>query len=281
MLPLPLSKSRLALLALLVLALFGATGVDAKKKGKVLTTNAKQAASLQAAAVFLKPGNYKLTNVATKQTLYYVPKGNHVYPQKGKYTKASVTRHTNKKVPWHRLQLGTKNKCLSSAWGSSGNNAGVMYVCASGANSKKTTLEKTKQWWLFVPVSNPTAKAASNSYANNVLLAAQADSIATREKKIKAQKAAFGKRADLGAGFDLEQQAQHGRMMRTVRKRALERRANKTASSGTYYIIAIDHLLDRAAALTGKRIVTRKIKNTVISTWKKGNKAQQWKVQRV
>ncbi|GAA5837676.1 hypothetical protein JCM11251_002293 [Rhodosporidiobolus azoricus] len=272
------SRSRLIFLALVVLALFSST--EAKKKGKVLTTNEKQAASLQAAAVFLKPGNYKLTNVQTKQTLYYVPKGNHVYPQKGKYTKASISRHANSKVPWHRLQLGTKNKCLSSAWGSSGNNAGVMYVCASGQNSKKTTLERTKQYWLFVPVNAPTAKASASSYANQVLLAAQADSISTREKKIAAQKAAFGRRS-LSSSGSLEDQAQHGRMMRQVRRSVLEKRANKTASGGTYYIIAIDHLLDRAAALTGKQIVTRKVKNTVISTWKKGNKAQQWKVQRV
>ncbi|GAA5974617.1 hypothetical protein JCM11641_007026 [Rhodosporidiobolus odoratus] len=269
--------ARLRLVALAVLALSAlSTAVDAKKTGKVLTTNQKQAAQLQAAAVFLKPGNYKLQNVQTKQTLYYVPSGNHIYPQKGKYTKAAVTAYSNKKVPWHRLGFGSKQKCLSSAWGSTGNNAAVMYVCASGADSKKTTLEKTKQWWLFVPVSKPTASASSTSYANNILLAAQADSISTREKKVAAQKAAFNKRDGL---HGLEA-FQHQRMMRTVRKRALQRRANKHASSGTYYIIAIDHLLDRAAALTGKQIKTRGIRNTVISNWKKGNKAQQWKVTR-
>ncbi|GAA5930247.1 hypothetical protein JCM10213_001040 [Rhodosporidiobolus nylandii] len=266
-------RFRLVALALLALAAFA----DAKKTGKVLTTNEKQAAQLQAAAVFLKPGNYKLQNVQTGQTLYYAPSGNHIYPTKGKYTKSSITRYSNKKVPWHRLEYGSKNKCLSSAWGSSGNNAAVMYVCASGSGAQKTTLEKTKQWWLFVPVSKPTASASSKSYANSVLLAAQADSISTREKKVAAQKAAFNKRSGLHGADAL----QHGRMMRTVRKRALERRANKTASSGTYYIIAIDHLLDRAAALTGKQIVTRKIKNTVISNYKQGNKAQQWKVTRV
>lgn len=95
-----------------------------------------------------------------------------------------------------------------------------MYVCASGDNSKKTTLERTKQWWLFVPTSKPTVSAKANSNANKVLLAAQADSIETREKKIAAQKEAF-----------------HKRMARRVRKRELEQRGIKTVSGGTFYIM--------------------------------------------
>lgn len=113
-----------------------------------------------------------------------------------------------------------RNKCLSSAWGGNGNNAAVMYVCASGSHAKKTTLEKTKQWWLFVPTSNPTARAKSTSYANRVLLAAQADSIQTRERKIAAQKKAF-----------------HHRMKRQVRKRELEKHGIRTVSGGTFYIM--------------------------------------------
>ncbi|GAA5867162.1 hypothetical protein JCM8547_006259 [Rhodosporidiobolus lusitaniae] len=198
---------------------------------------------------------------------------------KGKYTKAAVTTYANKAAPWHRLNFGSKKKCISSAWGTGGNNAAVMYACASGKGATKTTLEKAKQWWLIIPVSKPLVAAKSNSAANKVLLAAQADSIATREKKIAAQKAAFGKR-DLH-GRDVEDAQRHGRMMRTVRKRAIEKRANKTVSGGTFYILAVDHLLDRAAALTGKAVVSRKIKSTVIKTWKKGDKSQMWKVTRV
>ncbi|GAA6033544.1 hypothetical protein JCM8097_001447 [Rhodosporidiobolus ruineniae] len=265
-------------LRLFVVALFAlVASASAAKKGKVYVTNAKEAAQLQAAAVRLKPGNYKFQNVKTGQLMYYTPKGNNIYPTKGKYTKASITAYSNKNAPWHRLQFGAKNKCLSSAWGSSGNNAAVMYACASGKKAQKTTLEQTKQYWLAVPVSKPLAAAKTNSAANKVLLAAQADSISTREKKIAAQKAALGKRSFGTDGEKME----HQRMIRTVRKRAIERRANKTASSGTYYIVAVDHLLDRTAALTGKLIKTRGISNTVISSWQKGNKAQQWKVTRV
>ncbi|GEM11372.1 hypothetical protein Rt10032_c14g5389 [Rhodotorula toruloides] len=244
-----------------------ASFAKAKKTGDVLTTNDKQAAGLQAAAVRLKPGNYVFQNVQTKQKLFYSTKGNWIYPGK-QGTVASVTAYPNSGVAWHRLEFGPKNKCLSSAWGSTGNNAAVMYVCASGQGSHKTTLEKTKQWWIFVPTSKPIASAPANSKANQVLLAAQADSIATREKKIAAQKAAFHKRSG------------HG-LVKEVRRRALEKRGIKTVSGGTFYVIPTDHLLDRTAALTGKAVTQRGIRNTVVMNWKKGNRLQQWKVTRV
>jgi hypothetical protein len=138
-------------------------------------------------------------------------------------------------LPLRSLNLGAKKKCLSSAYGSSGNNAAVMYACASGSGATKTTLEKTKQYFLFVPVSKPTVStASSSSAANKVLLVAQGDSIATREKKEAALKNAFGKRAE-AIGSRLE----HNRMVRSVRKRALEKRGIKTVSSGTFYILAV------------------------------------------
>jgi len=165
------------------------------------------------------------------------------------------------------------------------------------------------EWWLFVPVSKPTVATSSNSYANTVLLAAQADSIATREKKIAAQKAAFGRRSldgSSGAALGAHEQG----MVRRVRRHVLDKRGIKTVVGGTFYIIPTDHLLDRTAALVGKQVKRGGIKNTAIADWKKvrslvrlarpsalalrvpetdstrrpcaqGNKAQQWKVTRV
>ncbi|KAJ8291589.1 hypothetical protein OF846_005251 [Rhodotorula toruloides] len=259
-------RTPLSLLLALALALATLSLTDAKKTGNVLTTNDKQAAGLQAAAVRLKPGNYVFQNVQTKQKLFYTTNKNNIYPGK-KGTVGSVTAYPNNGVAWHRLEFGPKNKCLSSAWGGNGNNAAVMYVCASGKGSEKTTLEKTKQWWIFVPTNKPIAKAPANSKANQVLLAAQADSIATRKKKIAAQKAAFHRK--------------RSGLVREVRRRALEKRGIKTVSGGTFYIIPTDHLLDRTAALTGKSVTQRGVKNTVVTDWKKGNRLQQWKVTRV
>lgn len=92
-----------------------------------------------------------------------------------------------------------------------------MYVCATGAEAKKTTLEKTKQWFLFVPVSKPTAAARPDSYANRVLLAAQADAIKTRAKKMVKQRKSF-----------------HRRLAR--REQAHSKSRTKTVG-GTFYII--------------------------------------------
>ncbi|GAA6062512.1 hypothetical protein JCM10212_001562, partial [Sporobolomyces blumeae] len=256
-----------------------ATPQGAANNTKLSPNNAKQAAALQAAAVHLKPGSYSIQNVATGQRLYYTQdRKNNIYPDQRKSTPSRVTKHSNRNLPWHRLAFGRKNKCLSSAWGSTSNNAAVMYVCASGQNAQQTTLEKTKQWWLFVPVSKPTASAKSNSYQNTQLIAAQADSIETRNKKIAAQKAAFNKR---GIDLDGAGRHEHRDVIKRLRRRQLEKRANKTVSSGTFYILPTDHLVDTAArALTGKPITTRGIRNTQIQTWKKGNKLQQWRVTR-
>lgn len=92
-----------------------------------------------------------------------------------------------------------------------------MYVCATGAKAKKTTLEKTKQWFLFVPVSKPTAAARPDSYANRVLLAAQAEAIKTRAKKVVKQRKTFHKRLARPG------QAHSSRI--------------KTVTGGTFYII--------------------------------------------
>lgn len=95
-----------------------------------------------------------------------------------------------------------------------------MYVCATGHRAKKTTLEKTKQWFLFVPTARPVVAAKVDSYANRVLLAAQADAVNTRARKVSVQK-----------------KASRGRMVKRIRKRALERRRIKTVMGGTFYII--------------------------------------------
>lgn len=193
---------------------------------------------IQAAAVHLQPASYTFTNVATRQKLIYIPIGNHIYPASSSpAAKMSVSAYTpDRRVPWLRLHFGSKNKCLSSAWGGVDNDSAVAYVCASGSNAKKTTLERTKQWWIAVPVSAPVKKTSTKegTYANAVLLAAQSDSIKTRNAKIKAQEAAFKKKnSKRGLGEDdMAMRARHRTRARTISKRALERRA-KTAGAGS------------------------------------------------
>ncbi|GAA5898265.1 hypothetical protein JCM8208_000203 [Rhodotorula glutinis] len=144
--------------------------------------NAAQAASLQSAASPPAQGSYVFTNVATGQTLSYARDGNHIVPSDGPATPVHVLGY-GASVPWVRLQIGDKDKCLSAQWGGSFNLAGVMYSCAVDSGGEVTragnTLEPTKQWWLMVPVSDYAGEASTSTH---VLLAAQAHSVATREK---------------------------------------------------------------------------------------------------
>ena len=187
---------------------------------------------LQSAASPPSQGSYVFKNVATGQTLSYTVRslpsrprarsslprravadalslqgdGNHIVPSDGPATPVQVLGY-GASVPWVRLQIGDKDKCLSAQWGGSYNLAGVMYSCAvdsggevirAGTSSLSAhaplarasltlasdapagnTLEPTKQWWLMVPVSDYAGDASTSTH---VLLAAQAHSVATREK---------------------------------------------------------------------------------------------------
>ncbi|GAA5862387.1 hypothetical protein JCM1840_004164 [Sporobolomyces johnsonii] len=156
--------------------------------------NAAQAASLQSAAKVLSSGSYTITNVATGQSLTYDPNGNDVTPQAGNGTPVSIMGYGGG-VSWVRLQIGDKDKCLSSQWGGSYNLAGVMYSCAVTTGGQVTrqdnTLEPTKQWWLMVPVDN---YKGNTDHSNHLILAAQAGSVATREAALKAAKFSKGHR---------------------------------------------------------------------------------------
>ncbi|KAK4700072.1 hypothetical protein P7C70_g6182, partial [Phenoliferia sp. Uapishka_3] len=200
--------------ASLSLLAFMLPGIALARAG-VMTTNSASAASLQAAAVIpgTTGGTYTFTNVATGEKLTYVvrawtsmlpklwltdlfhlsqPTGNHIFPAKvNPGTEIRITPHQH--ANWIRLSFGTKNKCLSSAWGGTYDNAAVAYVCAVGSSGQDTTLEQTKQWWLAVAIGNTAGKVTSST--NQMLIAAQADSVATRNAKVAAQEAAFNKRS--------------------------------------------------------------------------------------
>ncbi|KAL8293037.1 hypothetical protein RQP46_000731 [Phenoliferia psychrophenolica] len=311
---------------------FGAAGV--------MTTNSKAAASLQAAAVVPASGTYTFTSVATGEKLTYQtpfppgdglqPNGNHIWPSKAGAPVNSIEITPHQHAQWIRLGFGTKNKCLSSAWGGSYDNAAVAYVCASGSDAQKTTLEQTKQWWLAVPIGKTAGAVTASS--NEMLIAAQGESVATRNAKIKAAKAAFGKRDEnsdtdiddmeislfdqevLADDVDeftlieptsgLEKRRGHGRTHRgkhsthSGNSKAKQARAAAAArakakakakakgvrsvastkgSIGTFYIIPSDHLIDQATrALTAEVVMSRGIKTTALTPWKKGSKAQMW-----
>lgn len=58
-------------------------------------------------------------------------------------TPISLIKHPS--ANWIRLSFGSKDKCLSSAWGGSFDNAAVAYACAVGPGAQRSTLEQNKQ----------------------------------------------------------------------------------------------------------------------------------------
>ncbi|ORY90243.1 hypothetical protein BCR35DRAFT_349987 [Leucosporidium creatinivorum] len=148
--------------------------------------NSAEASSLQASADSIEEGSYLFTNAKTGQALHYVRDGNHITPTASSPSDATAVNvlHHGGGVPWVRLQIGDKDKCLSSQWGGSYNLAGVMYACAVDQGGAVTrlgnTLEPTKQWWLLVPVDS--YDSSSSSHDNQALVAAQQLSVKTREK---------------------------------------------------------------------------------------------------
>ncbi|GAA5855100.1 hypothetical protein JCM8547_002380 [Rhodosporidiobolus lusitaniae] len=166
--------------------------------------NTIEAASLQSAAKVLQAGSYSIKNVATGQALTYEADGNHIIPADGVGTPVNILSYGNG-VAWSRLQIGEKDKCLSSQWGGSYNLAGVMYACAVDAGGDVTragnTLEPTKQWFLLVPVADYQGDSAAS---NHVLLAAQSESVKTREKAQKnAAFASFHKKNSRSLAVDM------------------------------------------------------------------------------
>jgi hypothetical protein len=139
------------------------------------------------------------------------PDGNDIHPSSSPGSPVTISHYGNG-VNWVRLAIGGKNKCLSSQWGGAFNHAAVMYACAVASGGEiirsGNTLEPTKQyvargggrrggriadpgffdpfarrWWLLVPVDDYTGDSTAS---NHFLLAAQQDSVKTRQKAIKA-----------------------------------------------------------------------------------------------
>jgi hypothetical protein len=221
-----------------------------------------------AAAVSLAKGTYHITNVKTGQKLTFIAKHGKakfpsLIPRSGAGSPVTVIPHGGgSSKPWYQLEAGN-NKCLSSAWGGSSNLAAVPYACIQSRGGRNT-LEPTKQWWLLTPVSKPTGSVSKT--AGQVLLAAQQQSVKTRTA---ATKAAFGRR-----------------FLKRFFKRGEEKHVNEIekrggVTSGTFYIIPSDHLVDQAPRALGSG--TTSMGGATLGRlvkWNKGDTSQQWRFTR-
>ncbi|KAM0755663.1 hypothetical protein T439DRAFT_375985 [Meredithblackwellia eburnea MCA 4105] len=261
--------------------------VDAKSLGVAgQVNNAVQASILQSAAALLEQGQYTITNVATGQSLVYTPVGNHVAPSHGSGSPFSLT-HYGGSTSWVRLSAGSKNKCMSSQWGGSYDHAAVMYACAvsrGGATAKGNTLEPTKQWWLVVPVTTDLNHVQGTS--NNLLVAAQKNSVKTREDAIKAgtSRNAFAgnsKRSD--RAVDLREKRMGKRSKKHKKKKTKSAKKKTVKSGNAYFIIPTDHLIDmHTMALTGQSIDTAgNTVSTALASFSPSDPKQQWIITKV
>jgi len=123
-------------------------------------------------------------------------------------------------------------------------------------------LGANEQWFILTPVSKPTG--AVSKVAGQVLLAAQNESVKTRTA---AMKKAFKNHRLVKRFFKNDEE-------KTLEKRGV-------VTSGTFYIIASDHLIDQVPkALSSGTTSMGGATEGALAPWKNGETSQQWKITR-
>ncbi|KWU43391.1 hypothetical protein RHOSPDRAFT_34995 [Rhodotorula sp. JG-1b] len=138
--------------------------------------NSAQASQIASSASTLSGGgNYILTNVATGQTLSFSRSDvTNFVPQSSGEPVAIQFNGNQARIS------GGNNKCASAQWDANYEGgvdyAAVAYACAvgSGPLTGTATLERTKQWWYFVPAGESSAPTPSPAPAPSSSSAAPA-----------------------------------------------------------------------------------------------------------
>lgn len=186
----------------------------------------------------------------------FQPDGNDLYPASGNGDAVTLTAYGSN-VAWVRMGaplsdtppnarpsptnpfffapagLGAKNKCVSAQWGDIGDTAAVMYACQVGPGGSTTsgsTLEPTKQWWIFVPVDGVDDSDSSWGDAQVTLLAkAQKQSVAVRTAANSKRALARHRRAR-GFGHDEHMMVERSAAFEVdMSEAAIERRSTSAA----------------------------------------------------
>ncbi|GAA5915093.1 uncharacterized protein JCM6883_003268 [Sporobolomyces salmoneus] len=139
--------------------------VSLVKAGGIIDNTVEAARLLAQASGLNGEGNYVITNVKTGQQLTFSRDGGttNFYPQSGGDPVAIQFAGNAARIS------GGNNKCASAQWSydfeGGVDYAAVSYACAvgNGLLTGTDTLEKTKQWWYFVPAG--TTPDASNAGA--------------------------------------------------------------------------------------------------------------------
>ncbi|KAH8922456.1 hypothetical protein BT69DRAFT_1334719 [Atractiella rhizophila] len=232
--------------------------------------NSKVAKALTSASKVIPNGNYYLKNVGTGHYLRAGQRGSayDIYPSTSK-TKIVSKKH-NQGTKYIRFSVG--QHCFSAQWNAKvdggSDHAAVMYKCVVDP-LKKSSLEKTKQWYTLVPAT--FGKRSLDDDAEREWEEEDFEDVAeVPEDEVEADV----DDDDLDGVFDDEE---YEVVRDAHEKRSLEKRGK---SVGTFYIVPVDHLKDMATrALTGSSKKTAGgARSTVLQKWKKGNKKQMWQI---
>ncbi|GAA5874219.1 hypothetical protein JCM16303_005779 [Sporobolomyces ruberrimus] len=143
--------------------------VSIVKAGGIIDNTAEAARLLASASGLNGEGNYVITNVQTGQQLTFSRETGttNFYPQSGGDPVAIQFAGNAARIS------GGNNKCASAQWSydfeGGVDYAAVSYACAvgNGLLTGTDTLEKTKQWWYFVPAGNAADSAPPSNDDNN------------------------------------------------------------------------------------------------------------------
>ncbi|GAA6022754.1 hypothetical protein JCM11491_005569 [Sporobolomyces phaffii] len=138
--------------------------VSLVKAGGIIDNTAEAARLLAQASGLNGEGNYVITNVQTGQQLTFARESGttNFYPQSGGDPVAIQFAGNAARIS------GGNNKCASAQWSydfeGGVDYAAVSYACAvgSGLLTGTDTLEKTKQWWYFVPAGSTSDSSSSS-----------------------------------------------------------------------------------------------------------------------
>ncbi|KAH9810863.1 hypothetical protein DFH28DRAFT_1085380 [Melampsora americana] len=147
--------------------------------------NYQNARTIQSAAVVPPDGRYVFSNVANGHIIHHDRNHNvpNIYPAKFVYPRGRLGHRVKRpQLALRAHKMGTKwislrtpldgkdsTKCISAQWdektdGAKGgaDHAGTLYECVVDPLNLGASLEKTKQWWLLMPVK--TAKSLKLSH---------------------------------------------------------------------------------------------------------------------
>ncbi|CAH7668456.1 hypothetical protein PPACK8108_LOCUS2967 [Phakopsora pachyrhizi] len=160
--------------------------ISSHKSSGVVFNNYDNARLIQSTAYVPSSGNYIFRNLGTGQIIRHDRQNDvpNIFTSKlttalkSKKSKEDIKAGEKLTIKDHKLgtkwisirtvdDFGSKPKCISAQWDyvieGGADHAGTLYECVVEPLNIKATLEKTKQWWLLLPVKTASLLKTSKS----------------------------------------------------------------------------------------------------------------------